>query len=180
VTLRRVLLSTDAGGSTGLADDDGFEEFYRATRQRVMTFLYAMCGDRAEAQDAAQEAYVRAWQRWPVIAGYDDPEAWVRTVGYRLCASRWRKARNALVAHRRHGAGPPGEPPSENTVALVRALRQLPAADREVVVLHHLRRPDGRRRGGPHRRAHRHRQGPAGARLAGLLGSDLTGEYTHA
>jgi RNA polymerase sigma-70 factor (sigma-E family) len=166
-----------------LADDDGFEEFYRGTRQRVMTFLYAMCGDRAEAQDAAQEAYVRAWQRWSAIAGYDDPEAWVRTVGYRLCASRWRKARNVLVAHRRHGAGPPGEPPSEDTVALVRALRQLPAADREVVVLHHLldltvaevAARTGVPTGTVKARLVRGRR-----RLAGLLGSDLTGEYTHA
>ena len=61
-----------------------FEEFYQATRHRLVTFLYAMSGDRADAQDAAQEAYVRAWQRWSSISAYDDPEAWLRTVGYRL------------------------------------------------------------------------------------------------
>ncbi|MFD2766380.1 SigE family RNA polymerase sigma factor [Micromonospora eburnea] len=119
-------------------EKDGFEEFYRTTRQRVVMVLYALGGDLAEAQDAAQEAYVRAWQRWSQISGYDDPEAWVRTVGYRLLVNRWRKIRNGLVAYRRHGPQPAVGPPSENTVALVAALRQLPAEQRQTVVLHHL------------------------------------------
>ncbi|MCW3816530.1 SigE family RNA polymerase sigma factor [Micromonospora sp. DR5-3] len=118
--------------------NDGFEEFYRTTRQRVVTVLYALSGDLTEAQDAAQEAYVRAWQRWSRISGYDDPEAWVRMVGYRLLVNRWRKIRNGLAAYRRHGPQPAVGPPSENTVALVTALRRLPAEQRQVVVLHHL------------------------------------------
>ncbi|GIH15273.1 RNA polymerase sigma factor [Rugosimonospora africana] len=48
--------------------DDSFAEFYEQTRHRVGAFLYAMCGDRAEAQDTAQEAYVKAWQRWPAVS----------------------------------------------------------------------------------------------------------------
>jgi RNA polymerase sigma-70 factor (ECF subfamily) len=37
-----------------------FHEFNQATRHRRSPLLHAMSGDRAEAQDAAQEAYVRA------------------------------------------------------------------------------------------------------------------------
>ncbi|MGC5018933.1 SigE family RNA polymerase sigma factor [Micromonospora sp. DT47] len=118
--------------------DDGFEEFYRTTRHRVVTVLYALGGDLSEAQDAAQEAYARAWQRWNTISGYGDPEAWVRTVGHRLLINRWRKIRNGVTAYRRHGVAPSVGPPSENTVALVTALRQLPAEQREAIVLHHL------------------------------------------
>ncbi|WBB65862.1 SigE family RNA polymerase sigma factor [Micromonospora sp. WMMD812] len=121
-----------------MGNDDGFEEFYRTTRHRVVTVLYALGGDLAEAQDAAQEAYVRAWQRWERISAYGDAEAWVRTVGHRLLINRWRKIRNGLVAYRRHGTDPAVPPPSENTVALVAALRRLPAEQREAIVLHHL------------------------------------------
>jgi len=121
-----------------VADQSGFEEFYTATRHRLVTFLYAMTGDRAEAQDAAQEAYVRAWQRWSKISTYDDPEAWLRTVAYRLCLNHWRKARNRIRAHLRHGSEPDAVPPSEDTVALITALRRLSEAERKVIVLHHL------------------------------------------
>ncbi|MBY8873667.1 SigE family RNA polymerase sigma factor [Micromonospora sp. PLK6-60] len=121
-----------------MGTDEGFEEFYRDTRHRVVTVLYALGGDLAEAQDAAQEAYVRAWQRWDRIAGYDDPEAWVRTVGHRLLVNRWRKIRNGVAAYRRRGPDPATGPPSENTVALVAALRRLPTEQRQAIVLHHL------------------------------------------
>ena len=83
-----------------------FDAFYLGTRRRVTHQLYAMTGDLAEAQDVAQEAYARAWQRWSRVSTYDDPEAWVRTVGWRIAVSRWRKAKNALSAHRRsRGSG---------------------------------------------------------------------------
>jgi RNA polymerase sigma-70 factor (sigma-E family) len=118
--------------------DDGFEEFYRTTRHRVVAVLYALGGDLTEAQDAAQEAYVRAWQRWQRVSGYGDPEAWVRTVGHRLLINRWRKIRNGFAAYRRHGPDPVTGPPSENTVALIAALRRLPEEQRRAIVLHHL------------------------------------------
>jgi RNA polymerase sigma-70 factor (sigma-E family) len=121
-----------------LDGDEAFEEFYRTSRHRVVTVLYALGGDLVEAQDAAQEAYVRAWQRWERISAYHDPEAWVRTVGYRLLINRWRKVRNGIAAYRRHGPEPVSGPPSENTVALVTALRRLPAEQRQAIVLHHL------------------------------------------
>lgn len=121
-----------------MRDESSFEGFYQASRHRVVTMLYALGGDLAEAQDAAQEAYARAWQRWAKISTYEDPEAWVRTVGYRLLMNRWRKVRNSLAAYRRHGATGITDPPSENVVALVTALRQLPEEQRYAIVLHHL------------------------------------------
>ncbi|GIJ44840.1 RNA polymerase sigma24 factor [Virgisporangium aliadipatigenens] len=119
-------------------DDPDFDEFYRGTWHRLTTFLYALGGDLAEAQDLAQEAYARAWQRWSAVSGYGDPEAWLRTVAYRLYVNRWRKLRNGVKAYRRHGVADAVAPPSENTVALTNALRTLPAKQRHVIVLHHL------------------------------------------
>lgn len=116
-----------------------FEEFYESTRHRVVAFLYAVSGDRADAQDAAQEAYARAWQRWNRIRSYDDPEAWVRTVAYRLVLSAWRRTRNRLLAHRRHGAAVDRpDPAPDDALTVHTALQQLPAEQRLVVVMHHL------------------------------------------
>jgi RNA polymerase sigma-70 factor (ECF subfamily) len=68
----------------------------------------------------------------------DDPEAWVRTVAWRVLANRWRKLRGRAAAYQRHGE-PPGVPePSEDTVLLVTVLRRLPAEQRLAIVLHHV------------------------------------------
>ena len=134
----RVFVIDNTEGGHAVADHSGFEEFYVGTRHRLITYLYAMTGDRAEAQDAAQEAYVRAWQRWSTVSTFDNPEAWVRTVAYRLCLNHWRKAKNRIAAYLRHGTDPDAEPPSEDTVALIAALKQLSVAERQVITLHHL------------------------------------------
>lgn len=117
---------------------DEFDEFYRSTRQRVLAYLYAAGGDLCEAQDTAQEAYLRAWQRWPRVSRLADPEAWVRVVGWRVQANRWRKLRGRAAAHRRHGLPGATPGPSEESVVLVAALRLLPADQRRALVLHHI------------------------------------------
>lgn len=117
---------------------ESFDEFYRASRQRTLHCVYALTGDLAEAQDVVQDAYVRAWEHWARVSTYDDPQAWVRTVALRQAVSRWRRARNRIAAHRRHGLAPPVPPPDESTVALVRALRELPLAQQVAIVMHHM------------------------------------------
>ena len=106
--------------------------------RRVLHQMYAMTGNLADAQELVQEAYARAWQRWSTVSTYDEPEAWVRTVAWRLAASRWRKAKNGVAAMLRHGPPEDTPEPSIDNVALVTALRKIPEAQRRAIVLHHL------------------------------------------
>lgn len=124
--------------TTGVPDDASFDAFYRASRQRLFDCLVALTGNRAEAQDVVHEAYARAWQRWSTVGDYADPESWVRTVARRIAVSRWRRARNRLVAHRRVGEPVPLPGPGPDSVAVVTALGKLPLAQRTAIVLHHL------------------------------------------
>ena len=117
---------------------DDFDAFYLTTAARVVHQVYAVCGDLGEAQDAAQEAYARAWARWPRLSGYDDPEAWVRTVAWRLAANRWRSLRRWLSARARLGVPALAAEPSPDRVAIVTALRRLPETQRRIVVLHYI------------------------------------------
>ena len=121
-----------------MRDSRDFDEFYAANVRRLTSHIYAMTGDRLEAEDAVQEAFARAWQRWPRVSGYADPEAWVRTVAFRLTISSWRKALTRSAAHRRHGAVEVVPGLSPDYVAIIAALRQIPAATRQAIVLHHL------------------------------------------
>ncbi|WP_405865850.1 MULTISPECIES: SigE family RNA polymerase sigma factor [unclassified Streptomyces] len=121
-----------------MRDPSDFDMFYTGSVRRLTSQMYAMTGSRAEAEDLVHEAFARAWQRWDKVSGYADPEAWVRTVACRIRVSTWRKAVNRLTAHRRHGA--PHEVPGADPdyVAIVAALRRIPAEQRRAIVLHHL------------------------------------------
>jgi len=115
-----------------------FDEFYQATYHRVVGQVYAMTGSLSEAEDSVQEAYARAWQGWTKISAYEDAEAWVRAVAYRISISSWRKTVNRLTAHRR-GARLEEQPSlSPDRMAIMSALGRIPAEQRQVIVLHHF------------------------------------------
>ena len=115
-----------------------FDEFFAATFQRVVGQVYAMTGNLADAEDAVQDAYARAWVRWDKLCGLEQPEAWVRVVAYRISVSAWRKTVNRLTAHRRFQGDEqvPGLGPDH--VALVQALRRISPEQRRAIVLYHL------------------------------------------
>lgn len=118
--------------------EEEFDAFYLASFGRLVGQIYAMCGNVAEAQDCVQEAFVRAWDKRRQIDADQAPEAWVRTVAYRLAVSRWRRARRALAPPDRARSAPPPAEPDVTRVALARALQQLPADQRRAIVLYHL------------------------------------------
>lgn len=115
-----------------------FADFYAATWPRTLAVAYALTGDRGSAEEVAQEAYVKAWTHWAKVSRYDQPAAWVRQVATRLSVSRWRRSR--VAARWLAGNRTPAvvTPPDGTSVALVRALLQIPEAQRRAVVLHHL------------------------------------------
>jgi RNA polymerase sigma-70 factor, ECF subfamily len=115
-----------------------FAAFYADSFQRLVGQLFAMIGDQSEAQDAVQEAFVRAWARRGKIDRDGAPEAWVRVTAWRIAVSRWRRARDgirlgALAARPESTAGP-----TPDRVAFTDALRKLPAEQRRALVLYHL------------------------------------------
>jgi RNA polymerase sigma-70 factor (ECF subfamily) len=126
---------TLAQPSTG---EPSFDAFYAASAPALVRQLHAMTGDVALAQDCVQEACARAWQRWSVVGGYDEPAAWVRRVAWRLAVSRLRRVRVGVGLLRRTGPPVDVPEPSSDHVALVAALRRLPEAQRRALVLHHL------------------------------------------
>src|SRR5215467_9818239 len=97
-----------------------------------------MTGDRAEAQDAVQEAFVRAWVHRGRIDMGRGAEAWVRVTAWRIAASRWRRAQEGIrlmvLAARPDRAAGPGP----DRVAFIEALRRVPAEQRRALVLYHL------------------------------------------
>lgn len=129
--------ATVAAHGRGL-DVEAFDALYNGSFKRLVGQIYAMCGNLAEAQDCVQEAFVRAWDRRRSLDADQSPEAWVRTVAYRLAVSRWRRAQRALGLADRSQLPDGLAEPDPTRVALVHALRQLPPDQRRAIVLHHL------------------------------------------
>ncbi|MFB7476877.1 SigE family RNA polymerase sigma factor [Kitasatospora sp. NPDC056184] len=121
--------------------DEEYSAFYLSSFSTLVGQLYAMTGDFSEAQDAVQEAFVRGWGRCARFSSDDGPpEAWIRTVAWRLAVSRWRRARRGRVLERERVQALPqaASGPGPEHTALVVALRRLPAVQRQAIVLFHL------------------------------------------
>jgi RNA polymerase sigma-70 factor (ECF subfamily) len=122
--------------------DAEFQAFYEANYGRIVAMVAAVLGDRDQAEDVAQETFVRALIRWPRIGGYELPEAWARRVALRLAVDSGRRLRRGirvsvrLAAQRRPAEPEPGD--SIGHTALGAALRRLPMRDREVLALHYV------------------------------------------
>ena len=120
------------------ADKPNFDAFYGASYRRLVVQVHAYLGDRAEAEDVVQEAFIRAWDRWSKVSGLDDPAGWVRRVAWNLATSRLRRLATMRRSLSRDRPPDNAPPPSPDHVALVGALRQLPDRQRRAVVLHYI------------------------------------------
>lgn len=116
--------------------DAALQQLYETAYPRLVGLLGAISGDRGQAEEAAQEAFVRLLGQWERVRRYEDPEAWVRRVALGKLSNARRKQRNGLRALLR--SGPPDDEvagPTGTAVDLHRALAALPLAQRQVVVL---------------------------------------------
>jgi RNA polymerase sigma-70 factor (ECF subfamily) len=116
----------------------GFSEFYAVYSRRLLPALIAATGDPQEAQDCLQEAFTRAAARWKRVAACDSPEAWVRRVALNLAVDGHRRRRTRWRLDQASRPPSPARPPGETSLDVVRAVRQLPRQQREVIVLHYL------------------------------------------
>jgi len=132
------LASSRLRGGGPLLGPEEFTEFYAASFGRLVGQLYAMTGDQADAQDAVQEAFIRAWTHRGKLESGGSPEAWVRSTAWRIAVSRWHRARIGRSLVRAQPRPATADGPGPDRVALVAALRKLPAEQRRAIVLYHL------------------------------------------
>jgi RNA polymerase sigma-70 factor (ECF subfamily) len=119
-------------------DAESFDECYRGTSRRLLSYAYALTGDWAQAQDLTQEAYMRAWRQWGRLSAYDDVEGWLRLVVSRLATDLWRRLQRWRGAMRLLGPAADTAPADESAVLLQRALHGLPTVQRKALALHYL------------------------------------------
>ena len=121
-----------------MASSEQVQQVYAASYRRLVAQLTGVTGDPVEAEDVVMEAFARAVNRPRTFASVDNPEAWLRTVAVNLARSRWRRlVRLRELTPKLVTRSTYDDLPADR-VALLAALRTLPAAQREAIALHHL------------------------------------------
>jgi len=135
---REHLVERAAGG-----DAEAFEELYRENINRVYLLCLRMCGDPSHAEELAQEAFVRAWQKLGSFRGDSAFSTWLHrvTVNIVLGDRRSTARREARVrpagGELPVGLSAPGPSPGQ-ALDLERSIAALPDGARMVFVLHDI------------------------------------------
>jgi DNA-directed RNA polymerase specialized sigma24 family protein len=79
-----------ASGELTLEEELAFEQIVFLQRHRLFAIALGILRDRGEAEDAVQEALIRAWRAWLTSADYGDRFAWAARICVNHCISRRR------------------------------------------------------------------------------------------
>lgn len=121
----------------GQGDREAFARLYALTRGAVYALALSLLRDAHEAQDVAQDAYVRAWESAPSYRPQGSPMAWLLTITRNLARSRLRQSgRQVELDEEAWNAIPAAVPDVEERQLLRGALARLGTEEREIVLLH--------------------------------------------
>jgi RNA polymerase sigma-70 factor (ECF subfamily) len=127
-------------------NSEAFTQLVETFQRPVFNLCYRMLGDAAEAEDAAQETFMRAYRS---IKHYDNSRpfpTWLMSISAHFCIDQIRKRRMALVPLEEMGyAEPPDNSPgpeqslsrSEEQRMVRGLLNQLSPVDRAAVVMYY-------------------------------------------
>ena len=111
--------------------DRRFADLYEAEFANVFRAVLLLCGDRATAEDATQEAFARALERWRRLRDRQWAAGWVMTTAMNA-------ARRSLKRRPEPVRAPSADHDLDAEVDLWRSVRRLPRRQQEAVVLHYV------------------------------------------
>ena len=112
-----------------------FREFYEAERERLGRALFLLAGSSHEAEDLAQEALVRVYERWSRVREMGSPVGYLYRTAMNLHRSRLRRVAVAARKLVLHAPSPAGTDAVEDRDEVSRALDTLPLGQRQALVL---------------------------------------------
>ncbi len=115
---------------------DDFDDWVAARGLALLRLAYVLTGNRADAEDAVQEALARALPRWENIRTVGDPDAYVRRMVVNAHTSWWRKfRRRETPVPEAFAPGVHAAPGGDDRDRVWAACLRLPEAQRVAVVL---------------------------------------------
>jgi RNA polymerase sigma-70 factor (ECF subfamily) len=121
-------------------DRQAFGELVRCHREGVINVVYRMCGDANLAEDAAQEAFIRAWQHLPNYQPRSPFRNWVYRIATNVARDFLRRERETVDVDELPLAASDEGPEAiaergERGERVRQAVLALPPASRAVLVL---------------------------------------------
>jgi RNA polymerase sigma-70 factor (ECF subfamily) len=112
-----------------------FESFYEAESRTLFRRLWLVTGNRAEAEEIMQDAFLKLWEHWDRTKDLDDPTAYLYRTAMNLFRRRYQRAK--MAARRALGAGPAVDEFSiaDDRQIVRKALAQLSPRQRAALVL---------------------------------------------
>jgi RNA polymerase sigma factor (sigma-70 family) len=130
--------SMEAIVTSEAAEPATFEAFFDAEKARLLRALYLLTGNREEAEELMQDAFIAVWERWDRVVAMEDPTGYL----FRTALNRYRSGvrRAARAARRAVGLahGGDGFEDADARIAVGAALTKLSARRREAIVLTEL------------------------------------------
>jgi RNA polymerase sigma-70 factor (ECF subfamily) len=113
----------------------GFEAFFEENRARLFGALCLVTGNRHEAEEIAQDAFLKLWERWDRVSGLEDPTGFLFRTAMNVFRNRARRA--GLAVRRVLGVAPTVDDLTgvEHRDEMVRAMRLMTPHQRAALVL---------------------------------------------
>lgn len=115
-----------------------FDQFYRREFPVMAALAAAVGGSRIAAEDIAQDAFMKAHDRWDVLSTYDKPGAWVRRVTINLALNTRKRVVAEAKVRMKLGLPPTIGPPPEPDDVVWKAVSRLPKKQRAAIALFYL------------------------------------------
>ena len=124
---------------TGQGDREAFARLYSLTRDGVYALALSLLHDAHEAQDIAQDTFVKVWESAPAYRPQGSPMAWLLTVARNLARTRLRQGGRQVGLDEEEWNAIPAAAPDvspEDRQLLQEALARLSPEERQIVLLH--------------------------------------------
>ena len=120
----------------------GFAERVEENQRRVFQIAYSVLGNRADAEEVAQEAFLSAYQNFRSLRDAEKFRGWVNRIAFRLALNRQRGTRRSLLRDTAYSSSVPeasdGARQADDRVLLEqlrRTIEKLPETFRQVLQL---------------------------------------------
>ena len=116
-----------------LKTEEDLESLVNEYSESLLRYCTSILGNCADAQDAAQTAFIRAWEKRAAIRQKNSIRSWLFRIAYRVCLDELRRRRDTEELTERPELSYGQDPDAGMSEELTKALAALSPLDRAIL-----------------------------------------------